>query len=109
VANYLGLTVPQLLQKLGNGQSLADVAKAQHKSVDGLKKAILDGAKKDFAQAVKAGYMTDAQAKEELNELESRLDDLVNGTFPGRPLEHRGFHWRQGPPGQGGWRMPPAA
>jgi hypothetical protein len=109
VADYLGLTVPQLLQKLGNGQSLADVAKAQHKSVDGLKKAILDGAKKDFAQAVKAGYMTDAQAKEELNELESRLDDLVNGTFPGRPLEHRGFHWRQGPPGQGGWRMPPAA
>src|SRR6266480_7011365 len=35
-ADYLGLTVPQLFQKLANGQSLADVAKAQHKSVDGL-------------------------------------------------------------------------
>ena len=41
-ANYLGLSVPQLLQKLANGQSLADVAKAQDKPVDGLKKAILD-------------------------------------------------------------------
>jgi hypothetical protein len=108
-ADYLGLAVPQLLQKLGSGQSLASVAKAQHKSVAGLKNAILDGAKKDFDQAVEDGYITDAQAKEELNELQSRLDDIVNGSFPGRPLERRGFHWRQGPSDQGGWRMPPAA
>jgi hypothetical protein len=108
-ADYLGLAVPQLLQKLGSGQSLASVAKAQHKSVAGLKNAILDGAKKDFDQAIEDGYMTDAQANEELNELQSRLDDIVNGSFPGRPLERRGFHWRQGPSDQGGWRMPPAA
>jgi hypothetical protein len=104
-ADYLGLSVPQLLQKLANGQSLADVAKAQDKSVDGLKKAILDGAKKDFDQAVEDGFLTEAQAKEELSELESRLDAIVNGTFPG-PRQRRGFHWRQGP-GEG-WRLPPA-
>ena len=35
-AAYLGLTVPQLLQKLSGGKTLAQVAKAQDKSVDGL-------------------------------------------------------------------------
>ena len=105
-ADYLGLSVPQLLQKLANGQSLADVAKAQNKSVDGLKTAILDGAKKDFDQAVEDGDMTEAQAKQELSELESRLDAIVNGSFPG-PMERRGFHWRHGP-GDGDWRMPAA-
>jgi hypothetical protein len=106
-ADYLGLTVPQLFQKLANGQSLADVAKAQHKSVDGLKAAIVDGARTDLDQAVKSGFLTEAQAKEALSELQSRIDDIVNGTFPG-PGMRRGFHWRQGPPDNDGWRMPAA-
>jgi hypothetical protein len=98
--------VPQLLQKLANGNSLAGVAKAQGKSVDKLKKAILDSAKQDFDQAVKDGVMTEAQAKEELGELQSRLDAIVTGAFPG-PMERRGFHWRQGP-GEDTWRAPAA-
>lgn len=106
-ADYLGLTVPQLFQKLANGQSLADVANAQHKSVDGLKSAIVDGAKKDLDQAVKSGFLTEAQAKEALSELQSHIDDIVNGKFPG-PGMRRGFHWRQGPPDSSGWRMPAA-
>lgn len=106
VADYLGLSVPQLLRKLANGQSLADIAKAQDKSLGGLRTAILDSAKKDFDQAVKDGVMTEAQAKAELGELESRLDAILNGTLPG-PMERRGFHWRQGP-GDGAWRMPAA-
>jgi hypothetical protein len=105
-ADYLGLSVPQLLRKLMSGQSLADVAKAQHKSVDGLKQAILDDAKKDFDQAVKDGVLTEAQAKEELSELQSRLDDIVNGTFPGPG--RREFHWRGAPRDGGPWRMPAA-
>lgn len=105
-ADYLGLSVPQLLQKLANGKSLADVAKSQGKSVDGLKKVILDGAKKDFDQAVKDGAMTQAQAKEELSELQSRVDDIVNGSFPGPRM---GFRWRQGPPDRGAWRFPGAS
>ena len=106
-ADYLGLTVPQLFQKLANGQSLADVAKAQHKSVDGLKKAIVNGAKQDLDQAVKSGFLTEAQAKEALSALQSRIDEIVNGTFPG-PGQRGRFHWRQGPPDNGGWRMPAA-
>jgi hypothetical protein len=106
-ADYLGLTVPQLFQKLANGQSLADVAKAQHKSVDGLKKAIVNGAKHDLEQAVKSGFLTEAQAKEALTALQSRIDDIVNGAFPG-PGPRGRFQWRQGPPDNGGWRMPAA-
>ena len=106
-ADYLGLTVPQLFQRLANGQSLAAVAKAQHKSVDGLKKAIVDGAKKDLDQAVKSGFLTEAQAKEALSALQSRIDDVVNGTFPG-PGPRGRFHWQQGPPSNSGFTMPAA-
>jgi hypothetical protein len=107
-ADYLGLTVPQLFQKLANGQSLADVAKAQNRSLDGLKKAIVDGAKKDLDQAVKNGFLTEAQAKQALSALQSRIDDIVNGTFPG-PGPRGGFHWRQGPPDHSRSTMMPAA
>ena len=106
-ADYLGLSQAQLMRKLASGESLAAVAKAQHKSVDGLKTAILDGAKKDFDQAVKDGMITEAQAKQELSELELRLDDLVNGSLPRMPMDRPGFHSRQGSPDRGDWR--PAA
>lgn len=101
-ADYLGLTVPQLLQKLSGGKSLADVAKAQDKSVDGLKQAMLADAKTHLDQAVKdGGMLTEAQATQELNELKSRIDEIVNGTFRG-PGEHREFRWRSGPSGPSG-------
>src|SRR5262245_22245893 len=107
-ADYLGLTVPHLLQKLMSGDSLGAVPKAQHKAVEGLKQTILDGAKKDLDEAVKDGYLTEAQAKEKLDALESRIDDIVNGTFPGPPDGRREFkfHWRHGPPSAGDWKMP---
>ena len=108
-ADYLGLSVPQLMQKLIGGKSLADVAKEQNKSVDGLKQAMLDDAKTHLDQAVKSGFLTEAQAKQMLSELQSHLDDIVNGKFPG-PRGDREFRWRQGPPARGGalWRAPAA-
>ena len=108
-ADYLGLTVPQLVQKLFAGSSLADVAEAQGKSVDGLEKAMLADAKTHLDQAVKAGMLTEAQATRMLNELKSRIDQIVNGTFRG-PGERREFHRRGGPPGDAGLGfLPPAA
>src|SRR4029450_432208 len=76
-ADYLGLTVPALLEKLSSGQSLADIAKAQDKSVDGLKKAMIADAKERLDQAVENGILTEAQAKEALSEMEKRIDGLV--------------------------------
>jgi hypothetical protein len=106
-ADYLGLTVPALLQKLSSGQSLADVAKAQDKSVDGLKKAMVADAKERLDQAVKTGMLTEAQAKDALSEIEARIEDLVNGEL--RFRERHDFRWRGGPPNDSGWRLPPAA
>jgi hypothetical protein len=106
-ADYLGLSVPELLEQLTSGKSLADVAKAEDKSVDGLKKAMVADAKKRLDQAVEAGMLTEAQAKEKLDAIESKIDDIVNGKFPDRGERH--FRWRGGPPDNGAWRLPPAA
>jgi hypothetical protein len=106
-AKYLGLTEPALMQKLVGGKSLADVAKAQSKSVDGLKQAMIADAKTHLDQAVKDGTLTDAQASQELNELKSRIDAIVNGTGPG-PGDRHEFRFRSGPPNAGAWG-PPAA
>jgi hypothetical protein len=81
-ADYLGLTVAQLRDKLANGQSLADVAKAQGKSLDGLKQAIRDAAKKQLDKAVSDGLLTAAQEKDILDRLDQHLDEIVSNTFP---------------------------
>jgi hypothetical protein len=51
--------------------------------------------------------LTEAQAKETLDAIESKIDDIVNGKFPDRGERH--FRWRGGPQGDGAWRLPPAA
>ena len=106
-ADYLGLSVPQLLEQLTSGKSLADVAEAENKSVDGLKDAMVADAKRRLDQAVEEGMLTEAQAKEKLEAIESRVDDVVNGKFPDRGERH--FRWRSGPPDDGAWRLPPGA
>ena len=51
-----------LRTKLGDGQSLADIAKAQSKDLAGLKTAILDAAKADLDKAVADKKLTQSQA-----------------------------------------------
>jgi hypothetical protein len=86
-AHYLGLTEAQLHEQLRSGKSLAQIAKDQGKSTDGLKKALHDGVKKDLDAAVDAGRITRAQADEALQRFDERADDLVNRT----PGEHPRF------------------
>ena len=81
-ATYLGLTEDQLRTQLESGKSLADVAKAQGKSVDGLKQAILSQVQSKLDQAVKDGELTTAQRDQMLADLKAHIDDLVNGTMP---------------------------
>jgi hypothetical protein len=94
-ANYLDLSVEQLRAKLRGGKSLADVAKAEGKSVDGLEQAILDDAEKQLDKAVDNKDLTADQAKTILERLKSHVDGLVNGDFGGRP----GIRLRGRPPG----------
>jgi hypothetical protein len=78
-AAYLGLSVDQLTQQLQGGKTLADVATAQGKSVDGLKQALLDAAKADLDRSVADGDLTADQEQQILGQLRSEIDDFVNG------------------------------
>lgn len=100
-ASYLGLTEAQLASKLESGKTLAQVAKDQGKSVDGLESALVKDAQAKLDQAVKDGRLTKAQEQQMLSDLEQHVADLVNGKRPDRPRFelHRGFGLdRQGPP-----------
>jgi hypothetical protein len=81
-ATYLGLTPDELRAQIEGGKTLAQVAVDQGKSVDGLKAAILAGAKADLDAAVAAGKLTAAQEQKMLAELQSHLDDIVNNSGP---------------------------
>jgi hypothetical protein len=82
-AKYLGLSESDLQSKLRAGQSLADVAKAQGKDLDGLKQAILAAAKSDLDKAVSDKKLTQSQADDVFAKLKGRIDDAVNGKLPG--------------------------
>jgi hypothetical protein len=101
-ATYLGLTEAQLREKLIAGQSLAEIAEAEGKSVDGLKAAMLADAKTKLDQAVKDGTITAAQRDEMLKGMESRLDDMINRTGPPMGGMHGGPGFGHGPGMHGG-------
>lgn len=92
-AEYLGLTEAELRVQL-EGKSLADVAEAEGKSVDGLKQAILAGAKSGLDEAVQDERLTQEQADAMYERLQSSIDDIVNNT-----REERGHFRFGGPPG----------
>jgi hypothetical protein len=103
-ADYLGLDPKELFAKLGDGNSLADIATDEGKSVDGLKQAILDNARSTLDKAVDAGKVSASDRDRLLNELESRVDDLVNSTPPEGPsLQEAG----KGRPGALSLPVPP--
>jgi hypothetical protein len=91
-AKYLGLDESALRDKLRRGQSLADVAKAQNKDVQGLEDAIVASQKARLDQAVSDKKLTQSEADDLLAMLKSRVADLVNATPPDRPA----FRGRRG-------------
>jgi hypothetical protein len=98
-AAYLGLTEAELQAQLESGKSLADVAKAEGKSVDSLEKALIADVKAKLDQAVKDGKITAAQRDEMLARFEEHVGDLVNGVHTDGPGGSHGF--RHGPEGFG--------
>jgi hypothetical protein len=89
-AKYLGLSENQLESKLESGKTLAQVAKDEGKSVDGLVAALKDDLKQKLDQAVSDGRLTKAQEQKVLAEADQRLNELVNGKLPARPPDGRG-------------------
>jgi hypothetical protein len=95
-ASYLGVTDAELRASLQDGDTLAEVAQANGKTAAGLVNALVAAAKADLDEKVAAGRLTAAERTSILADLESRIDDFVNG-------EAR-FGFRHGP---GGFAGPP--
>lgn len=103
-ASFLGLSEAELRAELRDGKSLADIAEAEGKSVDGLVRVLLAEARERLDQAVEEGRLTDVQADEVRESLEDRVRDLVNRE-PGARTDFKrpgfGFHsghFDQAPP-----------
>ena len=104
-ASYLGVTEDALRADLEDGQTLAEVAAAEGKSVDGLVDALVAAATEDLDQAVTDGRLTDAQRDDMVATLEARITAMVNGERgPGRGGPGFGP-----PPGGGPGFGPPSA
>jgi hypothetical protein len=100
-AGYIGITEAQLRTELEAGKSLAEVAKAHDKSVDGLADALYADAKQRLDDAVSAGRLTKAQETEMLSVLKDRITSMVNKTGVDEPHFRRpgfGFRHSDGPP-----------
>lgn len=88
-ASYLGLDEEELREQLAGGDSLADLAEAAGKSVEGLQDAILEQARTKLEEAVSEGDLTRERADTILERLESHLDEIVDGAFHRGPWRHR--------------------
>jgi hypothetical protein len=75
---YLGLSKSQLLKQLGSGKSLAQIAKAQGKSVSGLEAAMLAKFKASLDKAVAAKKLSSAQEQRILKGFSNVISKLVN-------------------------------
>ena len=88
-ATYIGISASDLRTQLDAGKTLAAIATANGKTVDGLKAALTTAAKTDLDAAVTAGRLTQAQEDKILADLPARLDHEVNEVHTGGPGARR--------------------
>jgi hypothetical protein len=81
-ASYLGLSATQLQSDLQSGQTLAQIAKSQGKTLDGLVAVMVGQMKKTLSAAVSQGLLTQAQADQLAARLAARMKDMANGVRP---------------------------
>lgn len=96
-AAYLGIGEDALRTRLHDGDTLAEIAKAEGKTSAGLVAALVTAAKTDLNAQVAAGRLTETQKASILEDLQSRIEGVVAGEAP---LGFRGGHG----PGRGGAR-----
>ena len=81
-AQYLGMTEEQLRSDLSAGKTLAEIARANGRSVDGLIDTLVNAEKKELDEAVADGRLTKEQAQRVLAHIRDRITAKVNGTLP---------------------------
>lgn len=91
-ADVLGLTPQQMLDKLRQGESLAQVAAARGKSRDQLRDALLAPIRQAVERGVSEGRLTRQQADERLQRARERIERLIDrvpGAGKPGPRRHR--------------------
>lgn len=94
-AGYLGVTEAELRESLRDGRSLADVARAEGKSVGGLVDSLVREQTARLDEAVQAGKVTRARRDENASRLRDRIERMVEaepmlgrrGFGPRHPME----------------------
>lgn len=99
-ADAFGMSVEDLMAKLRDGKTIADVAAEQNVSVDDLTADVLATAKTDLDEKVAAGDLTQEEADDIYTRLSENIGDIINGEGPlggpdGRPF--RRFFDREHP------------
>jgi polyhydroxyalkanoate synthesis regulator phasin len=100
-ASFLDVTEAELRDRLRDGETLAEIARDEGKSVAGLVDALVDAANERIDEAVEDGRLDEERAAELREDLESRITDLVNGELRFRGhgrMFGRGFGFQGGPP-----------
>lgn len=100
-AGYLGITEDQLRADLSAGKTLAAIAKAKGKSVDGLIDVLVNAEKKELDQAVADGRLTKEQEQAILARVRDHVTAMVNGTLP--RFDRHFEHFRGPAPFRGGF------
>ena len=77
-AQYIGVGKAALAKDARAGKTLAQIATAHGKTVDGLKAAMLGAVKTRLDAAVTAGKVTGAQEQTKLQRASKRIDRIVN-------------------------------
>jgi polyhydroxyalkanoate synthesis regulator phasin len=95
-ADYLGMSEEELREQLADGTTLAEVAKAHDKSVDGLVDALVNATDARLDEAVEEGHLSQEQADELKKGTKERVEDFVNGD-----MLHFHHRWRGPAPGFG--------
>jgi uncharacterized protein (DUF433 family) len=91
-AETIGITPAELLEELGDGSPIADVAEKHGVDAGAVIDAIVEAMRERLDQAVEDGWLTQERADALAGAFEERAADLVNGEplpFP-RPGWHRG-------------------
>ena len=96
-ASYLGLSTTEVRTQMRSGTSLADMARAQGKSVSGLKAAMVTAMKRNLDANT---TLTTQQKADLLVEMQEHLDAMLSGTSMmsgggmGSMGSHMGGMWR---------------
>jgi flagellar hook-basal body complex protein FliE len=107
VANALGISSKDLFSDLGNGQSIADIAKAKSIDVTTLINTLVTDAQTQIDASAKAGTLPPAAATKLEANLKQLITDAVNNSSPKMFGHLGGFgRWRGGRAGSAGGPLP---